>query len=1126
MKCPQCGSDNREGIKFCEECGEKMEMTCPECGTKITMGKKFCGECGHKFAKSEDKANEVSGLDYSKPQSYTPQFLADQIIKTRTSIEGERKLVTVLFLDVANYTGMSEKLDPEEVHEIMDGAFKILMDEIHKVEGTINQFTGDGVMALFGAPLAHEGHAQRACYASLAIQDSIRVYGKKIRQKYGVDFSVRIGLNTGSVVVGAIGDDLRMDYTAIGDTTNMAARMESMADPGSILLTHHTQGLAKEYFKFKDLGKLPVKGKKEPQDVYELLSASKTVTRLDASVAKGLTQYIGRRNEIDALLKSYETTLAGSGQVIGIIGEAGVGKSRLIYELRNRLHGDYFYLEGTCLQYGGSIPFLPLMDILRSLFDVQEGDPGDVIKKKMTERIAKFDEKFLGVLTAFQDILSPPSDDETWQNLEPKEKRTRTFEAIRNLLIRFSQDKTLILVIDDLHWIDKTSEEFLDYFIGWLTNTRILLLLIYRPEYTHHWGSRSYYGQIRLDQLSSQTSAELIHSILPGKEVVPEITNLILSRAAGNPLFMEELTKTLLENGSIKKTEQKYILSVRPSDVHVPDSVQGIIAARMDRLEDQIKRTMQVASVIGRDFAYRILQIITGTEEELKSYLLNLQNLEFIYEKSLFPELEYIFRHALTQEVAYSSILLQKRKELHERIGLAIEQIYGERLEEFIDTLAYHYSRSDNYEKAYHYKRLSGDRAIGKHSAWEALGCYMEALKALKGLPDSGEKQKRQMEIFHLIIVPVIVLGFPEESLTLLEQGKNLSKELGDMKSLMRFYGNMGLYYSNRGYHQEGKRYAVKAFDGAEDIHDIDAMAQSGPDLAISYAAEGDYENAIDVAFRVTSALEKTDRQNDTFGGPANVYSALSGIRGASLARLGRFKEALEICEKALHEAVKINRPITLGLCEDYFGMIHSIRGQGEPAKEHFKKGIRYLEEVQFLQPLSNTWSDLGYAHFLLGEPDAGTECAEKGLRIQTRTGSEWFRSIHYRVLGICSFERDEYDQARKQMEEAYHLANKNSEKHYVGIALTWLGRIVGQGDSADPDGALKKISKGITILEALKTKPDLAIGYLFLGEIFALSGKKEEAFDNLKKAEGMFLKMKMDYWLEKTEGVLGSLQI
>jgi class 3 adenylate cyclase/tetratricopeptide (TPR) repeat protein len=1125
MKCPKCGSDNREGIKFCEECGEKMEMTCPECGTKIVMGKNFCGECGHKLIKSENKPHKESELDYSKPQSYTPQFLADRIIKTRTSIEGERKLVTVLFLDVANFTGMSEKLDPEEVHEIMDGAFKILMDEIHKVEGTINQFTGDGVMALFGAPLAHEGHSQRACYASLAIQKAIRVYGKKVRQNYGVDFRVRIGLNSGPVVVGAIGDDLRMDYTAIGDTTNMAARMESMADPGSILLTSHTHGLAKEYFQFRDLGKLPVKGKKEPQEVYELLSASRAVTRLDASVAKGLTRYIGRRNEIETLITSYEKALTGSGQVVGIIGEAGVGKSRLIYELRNRLTDDHLYLEGRCLQYGGSIPFLPLLDILRSLFVIQEGDPGEIIKKRMTEIIEGFDEKLLGAFPAFQDILCPPSDDETWHNLEPKEKRNRTFEAIRDLLIRSSQSRPLVLVLDDLHWIDKTSEEFLDYFIGWLTNTRILMLLIYRPEYTHPWASRSYYDQIRLDQLSSVTSAELIHSILPGKEIVPEITNLILNRAAGNPLFMEELTKTLLENGSIRKTDQKYILSVSPSEVHVPDTVQGIIAARMDRLEDHIKRTMQVASVIGRDFAYRILQTITGAEEELKSYLLSLQNLEFIYEKSLFPELEYIFRHALTQEVAYSSILLRKRKELHELIGRAIEQIYGERLEELLETLAYHYSRSDNFEKAYHYTRLSGDKAIGKHSAWEALGCYKEALKALNDFPDSGEKQKSQMEILHLILVPIIILGFPEESLSILEEGATLAKELGDTKSLMRFYGNMGLYYSRMGNHAEGKRCAEKAFNGAEEIHDIDAMAQSGPDLSISYSAEGDYENANDVALRVTRAIEKTGRQIETFGGPTNIYSVLSGMRGANLARLGHFEEARVICEKALSEAVKINRPITLGLCENYVGMIHSTRGQGEPAKDRFEKGIRYLEEVQFLQPLSTTWTDLGYAHFLLGEPDAGIEFAKKGLGIQTQSGSEWFRTYHHRVLGICFFEKDEHKQAIEQMEEACQLADKNSEKHHMGIALTWLGRILGQSDSSDPNGALKHISKGISILEALKTTPDLAVGYLFLGELFALSGRKEEALDPLKKAEGMFLKMKMEYWPEKTRKILGALQ-
>ncbi|NNG07559.1 MAG: AAA family ATPase, partial [Desulfobacteraceae bacterium] len=652
MKCPKCQSENREDVKFCEECGAKMETECPNCEAKIPLGKKFCGACGHKLESPPEKPSEAPPLDYSNPASYTPKHLADKILTTRSSIEGERKLITVLFLDVANFTGISERLDPEQVHEIMDGTFKILMDEIHKYEGNINQFTGDGVMALFGAPLAHEDHAQRACNASLAIQKALKSYAKKINERHGVGFKARIGLNSGSVVVGAIGDDLRMDYTAKGDTTNLAARMESMAEPGSVLLTASTQRLAKDYFDLKPLGKVPVKGKAEPQEIYELLGVSKVVTRLDASVAKGLTQYMGRKREMESLMACYERVEAGVGQVVGIIGEAGVGKSRLILELRGKLPQNHAYLEGHCLPYGSSIPFLPLLDIIRSFFDIQEGEPEKQSKEKMREKTLGLDENLTHALPAFQDLLCPPAEDESWSNLEPKEKRLKTFEAIRDLLIRLSQVRPLILMVDDLHWTDKTSEEFLDYFVGWLANTRVLLLLLYRPEYIHPWGSKSYYSQIRLDQLSAGTSAELIQSILERGEVVPEIMEIILTRAAGNPLFMEELTKTLLENGSIKKDNHRYVLTVEASDVQVPDNVQGIIAARMDRLKDKIKRTMQVASVIGRDFAFSILQTITGTRDELKAHLLDLQNLEFIYEKSLFPELEYIFKHAVTQEVA------------------------------------------------------------------------------------------------------------------------------------------------------------------------------------------------------------------------------------------------------------------------------------------------------------------------------------------------------------------------------------------------------------------------------------------------------------------------------------------
>ena len=725
MKCPGCQFDNREGVKFCEECGVKLDLECPRCNATIPPGRKFCGQCGHKLL----EASEAPDVDFSEPQSYTPKFLADKILTSRSSIEGERKIVTVLFADVANYTAISEKLDPEEVHQIMDGCFKILMDEIHKYEGTINQFTGDGVMALFGAPVAHEDHAQRACHAALSIQRAIGDYGKRIKAGIGLDFSMRMGLNSGPVVVGSIGDDLRMDYTAIGDTTNLAARLESLAKPGDIVVSRDSYRLVRNFFELESLGKVEIKGKEELQEVFTLIKSSDVSTRIEAAVAKGLTRFVGRPNSMAALMDAYDKVLSGAGQVVGIVGEAGVGKSRLLLEFRDRLpRREITYLEGRCLHFGGSMAYLPILDILKSFFDIKEGDRESDIKQKMKEKIRQCDDNLKIVLSPFEDLLSLKVTNEAYHELDPKEKRVRVFEGIRNLLMRESQNRPLVLAIEDLHWIDKTSEEFLGYLIGGLTNIRILLILLYRPEYTHQWGSKSYYNRIGLSQLTTKSSAKLVQAILEGGEIVPELKELILSRTGGNPLFMEEFTHTLLENGSIQRKNNQYVLSRKVSDIHVPDTIQGIISARIDRLEENLKRTMQVASVIGRDFAFRILQIITGMKEELKSYILNLQGLELIYEKSLFPELEYIFKHALIQEVAYNSLLIGKRREIHEKIGQAIEQIYPEKLEEFYEMLGYHYYEGEDWLKALEYLEKAGDRLAAAYANQEALHYYHRAI--------------------------------------------------------------------------------------------------------------------------------------------------------------------------------------------------------------------------------------------------------------------------------------------------------------------------------------------------------------------------------------------------------------
>jgi class 3 adenylate cyclase len=1077
--------------------------------------------CGYNLRKPK----EAPPTDYSKPQSYTPKYLAEKILTSRGSIEGERKLVTVLFADVANYTAISEKLDPEEVHQIMDGCFKILMDEIHKYEGTINQFTGDGVMALFGAPVADEDHAQRACYAALSIQKALENYETKIKKDFGADFKMRIGLNSGPVIVGSIGDDLRMDYTAVGDTSNLASRIEQIARPGTSLVSGHTHKLAREYFEFKSLGEVEVKGKKTPPEAFELIKAGDVDTRIGASVAKGLTRFVGREKSIALLMEAFEKAQSGSGQIVGVVGDAGVGKSRLLLEFKSQLPlGEFAYFEGQCLHFGSAMAYLPILDIIRSYFEIKEGDQEHLIKNNMEDKILRLDEKLLSVLPAFHELLSLKIEDEAYQKLEPMQKREKTFEAIRDLLVRESQNCPVVLVIEDLHWIDKSSEEFLDYLIGWLAGAKILLLLLYRPEYTHPWGSKSYYNRVGLDQLTTKSSTELIQAILQNGKPESELRELIISRAAGNPLYMEEFTHTLLENGAIQCKNQKCMLIKNASEIQVPATIQGIIAARMDRLEDDLKRTMQVASVIGRDFAFRILQTITGMREELKSYLFNLQGLEFIYEKRLFPELEYVFKHALTQEVAYSSLLQKRKKEIHEKIGRAIEGLWPHRLEEFYEMLAYHYSKSENFEKTYQYSKLSGAKAVKKCSNLEAVRFYKEAIVVLGKMPEVEENKKEQFEVRLSMAHAMVYLHWPEGSLENIRVCEQLAKELGDDKSLAHYLSIFGLYYGwKKGDLLPGIKYSEDAFNKAEQINDIGLMASTGGYLCLLYWWSGKCRSVIDVAPKIITMLEKTERQSDFFGNPYNLYSVIHAWYANCSAMLGNFEEAVSLIEKGFNFALEIKNIGALAVLELQYGWLQNFKGDGKNAIEHLQNLIRYCEEGQsFLFPIA--WGNLGWSHFLLGDLDTAREFVEKGLKFYRGEGVQIDLGLYYWLLGMVHLESGDLKNAQRHTEGALKISQKAQQKWIEGFAWILLGRIFGKLDQPQFEKAEECILQGIKILAELKLKTLYDQGYHYLGEVYAESNQQDKALETLKTAIGRFREMGMDYWLTKTYDMLESV--
>ena len=1038
-------------------------------------------ECGRDLRKPA----EIPAIDYSQPRSYTPKSLADKILTTRSSIEGERKVVTVLFAEVENYRALSEKLDPEDVHEIMDGCFAIFAEQVHRHEGTINQFTGDGVMALFGAPLAHEDHAQRACYAALSIREAVRQYGRKIQEAYGSEFAMQMGLNAGPVTVGSIGDDLRMDYTALGDTTNLASRMGGVVRSGAILVSGHVRGLVEDFFEFESLGERLVKGKEELQETYELVRATGVETRIEAAAAKGLTRFVGRHKEMEALREALEMVRAGSGQVVGIVGDAGVGKSRLILELKNMLpKGEYICLEGRCFHHGRSMSYLPVLDILRSYFGIEEDDTELEIKKKLREKLE-------GVPPALHELLSLKVEDEKYLQLGPHQRREHTFEAIRDLLLRESQKKPLILVVEDLHWIDPSSQAFLDYLIGWLPNTPIALILLYRPEYTHNWWSKSYYSKIGLVQLSIRRSSELVRALLEGGEVLPELMEFILGKAGGNPLFVEELTRSLLENGSIVRKDHRYALSRKLSDIEVPGTILGIIAARLDRVEGDLKQILQLASVIGREFPYRILAGITGREEDLKGCLLNLQELEFIYETQLVPELEYIFKHALTQEVAYRSLLLKRRMEIHEDIGRAIEELYPQRLGEYYELLAHHYVRSSNPQKAVEYLDLA-NRKSARASAMEQARAYFDkAMELLDALPETEETRERRTSLLVNQSVVFELLFQWTEYYELLTRYESHAKQVRDPGLLGAFYNRMAGCEWSFGLFDRAIHTASKAIGLGEAAGNKEEVAYAYVVLECSYLWKGDFLRAV---------ASKDDALNKTEEG-LNIYLHGRALCMASSAFtfLGRWREAIEEGEKAMAVAEEFSDNSQISNAATTLSISYTFKGDLARAIEYGELAVQKAPT-----PMDKTWAEasLAWAWSRKGDPQRGVEILAPFVELVqlARYVTGVFPVMLW--LGEAYWLAGEYEKGRQTMEELRELADRCGARHYAGLAHYLLGEICLK---TDPDEAIPHFGQSLAIFRDTRAENDVALACAAYGRLDKQQGRITEAKKYLSEALRIF---------------------
>jgi class 3 adenylate cyclase len=514
MKCPRCQHQNEAGARFCEECAAPLARACAACGRPLSPTAKFCPECAHPTTPS---VAPTPAQRFGSPEAYTPKHLAEKILTSRSALEGERKQVTVLFADLKGSMELLADRDPEEARKLLDPVLERMMEAVHRYEGTVNQVMGDGIMALFGAPLAHEDHAVRACYAALDLQRAMRWLTETLRQSHGVTVQARVGLNSGEVVVRTISSDLHMDYTAVGQTTHLAARMEQLASPGTTLLTADTLRLAEGYVEVKPLGAMPVKGLPAPIQAYELLGAGPRRSRLSAAAARGFSRFVGRDGELEQLREALGRAASGHGQVVAVVGEPGVGKSRLVWEVTHshRMHG-WLILQAGSVSYGKATPYLPVVDLLKGYIQIADRDEPRAVREKVTGKLLTLDRALEPALPAILALLDVPVEDRRWEILSPPERRQRTIDALKRLLLRESQVQPLLVVVEDLHWIDAETQAALDRLVESLPTARLLLLVNYRPEYRHDWGGKTYYRQLRLDPLGPERATELLETLLGG----------------------------------------------------------------------------------------------------------------------------------------------------------------------------------------------------------------------------------------------------------------------------------------------------------------------------------------------------------------------------------------------------------------------------------------------------------------------------------------------------------------------------------------------------------------------------------------------------------------------------------
>ena len=1113
MQCPVCRHENRGEARFCDECGTPLPRRCRGCGQPNRADAKFCDECGARLDDAPDALAEMrdDGLSIAL-QTYTPRYLAEQILTTRSALEGERKVVTVLFADLADSSAMAQQLDAETLHLLLDRVLQLAAGAVHRYAGTVNSYLGDGMMALFGAPIALEDHVSRAVHAALSIQEAMAGLNAEVQHKLGVPVRLRIGLNTGPVVVGRIGVDLRRDYTANSNVVHLASRLQSVAEPGTIVVTEETRRAVAGEVTTELLGPIEIRGQREPVVLYRVTGRRTQSNPLGPRAEQGLTGLVGRSRELDELRFRLACAEAGHGQAMAVVGEPGLGKSRLLYEFRQAIgDAEIDWLEGHCRAHGLGLPYGPIVEVLRLVFRIDEGDSLSRVGEQLRAGVQELDPALAAELPFLEPLFGLPDDVATLRGLEPKDVKERTQRAIVDVIAAAARQHPLVVVIENLHWRDQSSEDAIASLVGRLPGLPVMLLTTHRPGYQLRWADLPFSTQLSLDRLTDDEREQMAKGLLGGHGVGEELLRFIAERADGNPLFIEEVTRALVERNFVIEQPLRLRLA-NAAELEFPSTIQGIIQARIDALGEVVKHTVQTAAVIGSEFDAGLLTAASETAAAVPRHLEILKSVELVHEARLLPAVQYRFKHAVIQDVAYRSLLGPRRQALHGTIAHCMEALGRH---EQAAALAHHYAQSAEPERAVGYAIIAGDQAARLYANAEAADYYDQALALVRSLPSSLDLQHAHIDAALKRAAVSTTREALETDERNLEEARELAAALGDEPRLARVLYWLGRLAYVRGMFDRATQYADRSLTIADQLGDEALAAPPVNLMGRVYYLTGAYD-------RAAGLLARNVEQMHNLGNPTEEATA-AGYTGVALGALGAFERALAYADRGLRLGQQLQNPFVEAAAYNYRAVAHCFRGSAAAAIADCRAAREIAERVgdRFRIYLVQFYE--GQAWAMAGDPAKARTLLEDSIALAKELGTTTLLAWGKGLLAISLTALGEMREAETECREALRLAEETHDRLAGALARRAFAAVTARLEPADRAAAETAIVEASRIHGAMGCEPELGRSHLGYARLLAGWGRAGEAADQLAKAAEIFRRLDMTADLAQAETALSA---